>query len=303
VSYSQSQRGIAAALAAVIIWALVPVGTRFFVLRIDPFLFNTIRFAASGAAAFPLFLRARPWRWPAADRILLLWCAVLAVPGYNVPVALGARSVPAGQLGLLIATEPVFIVIFTLILKRQRLRWRVAAGSALALAGVALTSQGPVSPQGFSWLSALGVLGGAASWSCYTVLATRLNQRYGTFGVTGAIIVVGTVVLLAISIPMIHATAMPDAVTLSLLAGMGLASSLLGFLLWNYAGARVPAERMGLVLYLIPIVCVMAGVSFLNEPLTPQILVGGVLTVFGVWVASRVAKGVAANPSATESVG
>jgi drug/metabolite transporter (DMT)-like permease len=303
VSYSQSQRGIAAALAAVIIWALVPVGTRFFVLRIDPFLFNTIRFAASGAAAFPLFLRARPWRWPAADRILLLWCAVLAVPGYNVPVALGARSVPAGQLGLLIATEPVFIVIFTLILKRQRLRWRVAAGSALALAGVALTSQGPVSPQGFSWLSALGVLGGAASWSCYTVLATRLNQRYGTFGVTGAIIVVGTVVLLAISIPMIHATAMPDAVTLSLLAGMGLASSLLGFLLWNYAGGRVPAERMGLVLYLIPIVCVMAGVSFLNEPLTPQILVGGVLTVFGVWVASRVAKGVAANPRATESVG
>jgi len=233
----------------------------------------------------------------------LLWCAVLAVPGYNIPVALGARSVPAGQLGLLIATEPVFIVIFTLILQRHRIRWRVAAGSALALAGVALTSQAPASPQGFSWLSALEVLGGAASWSCYTVLATRLNQRYGTFGVTGAIIVVGTVVLLAISIPMIHATAMPDPVTTSLLAGMGLASSLLGFLLWNYAGARVPAERMGLVLYLIPIVCVMAGVSFLNEPLTPQILVGGVLTVFGVWVASRVAKGVAANPRATESVG
>jgi len=228
---------------------------------------------------------------------------VIAVPGYNIPVALGARSVPAGQLGLLIATEPVFIVIFTLILQRHRIRWRVAAGSALALAGVALTSQAPASPQGFSWLSALEVLGGAASWSCYTVLATRLNQRYGTFGVTGAIIVVGTVVLLAISIPMIHATAMPDPVTTSLLAGMGLASSLLGFLLWNYAGARVPAERMGLVLYLIPIVCVMAGAGFLSEPLTLQILGGGGLTVFGVWVASRLAKGVATKPSATESVG
>src|SRR5277367_6743623 len=208
VSASRSEQGMVAALAAVIIWALIPVGTRYFVLRIDPFLFNVIRFAASGTAAIPLFARARPWRWPARDRMLLVWCAVLAVPGYNIPVALGARSVPAGQLGLLIATEPVFIVIFTLILQRHRIRWRVAAGSALALAGVALTSQAPASPQGFSWLSALEVLGGAASWSCYTVLATRLNQRYGTFGVTGAIIVVGTVVLLAISIPMIHATAM-----------------------------------------------------------------------------------------------
>ena len=134
-------------------------------------------------------------------------------------------------------------------------------------------------------------------------MGTRLNQRYGTFGVTGAIIVVGTVVLLALSIPMIHGTAMPDPVTIVLLAGMGLASSMLGFLLWNYAGARLPAERMGLFLYLIPIVCVMAGVSFLGEPLTPQILVGGGLTVFGVWVASRVAKGIAAKPGVTESVG
>lgn len=280
-----------AALAAVIIWALVPVGTRFFVLRVDPFLFNVIRFVASGAAAIPLFVRARPWRWPAADRNLLLWCAVLAVPGYNIPVALGAQTVPAVRLGLLIATEPVFIVLLNLVLKHQQIGWRVWVGSALALTGVALTSQGPVSPQGFSWFSTLQVLGGAASWSCYTVLASRLNQRYGAFGVTGGIVVMGTVVLLAISVPMIPASAMPDPTTTSLLAGMGLASSLLGFVLWNYAGARVPAERMGLVLYLIPIVCVLAGAGFLGEPLTGQIIAGGALTVFGVWVASRVAKG------------
>jgi drug/metabolite transporter (DMT)-like permease len=303
VSASRSEQGIVAALAAVIIWALIPVGTRFFVLRIDPFLFNVIRFAASGTAAIPLFLRARPWRWPARDRMLLVGCAVLAIPGYNIPVALGARTVPASQLGLLIATEPVFIVVFTLILKHQRIRWRVVVGSALALAGVALTSRGPVAPQGFSWLSALQVLGGAASWSCYTVLGTQLNQRYGTFGVTGAILVVGTVVLLAISLPVMPATAMPDATTILVLAGMGLASSLLGFLLWNYAVARLPAERIGLVLYLIPIVCVLAGAGFLSEPLTSQIIIGGALTVFGVWLASRVAKGVHAVNEASESAG
>jgi drug/metabolite transporter (DMT)-like permease len=304
VSFSRSQQGMGAALAAVIIWALVPVGTRFFVLRVDPFLYNVIRFAASGSVAIPLCLRARPWRWPASDRILLFWCAVLAVPGYNIPVAVAAQTVPAGRLGLLIATEPVFIVALTLLLKRQRIGWRVWAGSTLALAGVALTSQGPAASQSFSWISTLQALCGAVSWSCYTVLVTRLTQRYGTFGVTGAIVVVGSVALLAISIPMIHATAMPDAMTISLVAGMGLASSMLGFLLWNYAGARIPAERMGLVLYLIPVVCVLAGIGFLGEALTAPILCGGALTVFGVWVASRSA-GIAPGEvkCASESVG
>ena len=83
------------------------------------------------------------------------------------------------------------------------------------------------------------------------MFAVRLNQRYGTVGVTGAILVIGTVALLALSLPMVDATMLPDATTTLLLAAMGLSSSLLGFLLWNYAGALVPAERLGLFLYFL----------------------------------------------------
>jgi drug/metabolite transporter (DMT)-like permease len=293
IDMDSPSRGYAAALAAVVIWALVPVGTRFFVLRVDPYVFNVIRFAASGCASLPLFVHARPWRWPRQDKWLLVVCAVLAVPGYNVPVALGARTVPAGELGLLIATEPVMIVAITLLLHRRPIHWRIIGGSILALLGVALTSGVPAA-QSFKWVSTLQVVAGAFSWSCYTVLAVRLNQRYGTFGVTGAIIVVGTVALLAISLPMTDATLWPDRATTLMLSAMGLSSSLLGYLLWNYAGAVVPAERLGLFVYLIPIVSVCAGVQFLEESLTLQILTGGALTVLGVWMASRAGRIVAA---------
>jgi drug/metabolite transporter (DMT)-like permease len=288
VSFSGSERGYLAALGAVIIWALVPVATRFFVLRVDPFVFNVIRFAASGTAALPLFFYARPWRWPLRDQILLLWCSLLAVPGYNIPVALGARTVPAGELGLLIATEPAFIVAFTLLLQRRRIRWPVIGGCGLALVGVTLTSGVLQSPQVFRVMSTLQVLAGAASWSCYTVLAVRLNQRYGALGVTGAILVLGTAALMVMSIPATHLTEWPDSAMTVMLAAMGIGSSLIGFSLWNYAGASVPAERLGLFLYLIPVVCVAAGAQFLNESLTLMILVGGTLTVYGVWIASRV---------------
>jgi drug/metabolite transporter (DMT)-like permease len=281
------QRGHAAALAAVIIWALVPVGTRFFVLRVDAYFFNVIRFAASGMAAIPLFIHAKPWRWPHRDKWSLLACAALAVPGYNIPVALGARTVSAGELGLLIATEPVMIVALALVLQRRPVHWRIIGGSVIALVGVTLTSGVLTSTQSFKWLSTLQVLAGAFSWSCYTVFAVRLNKRYGAFGVTGAILVVGSVIVLAFSLPMIDTATLPDRATTLMLAGMGLSSSLLGFLLWNYAGARVPSERLGLFLYMIPVVSVYAGVQFLEESLTLQILTGGALTVLGVWIASR----------------
>jgi drug/metabolite transporter (DMT)-like permease len=287
VALNPSERGYAAALASVIIWALVPVGTRFFVLRVDPYVFNVIRFAASGCAAFPLFVYAKPWAWPGRDRLLLLICAVLAVAGYSIPVALGARTVPAGELGVLIATEPVMIAALTLVLHRRPVHWRVIGGSIIALVGVTLTSGVFNGREHFKWLSTLQVLFGAFSWSVYTVLAVRLNQRYGSFGVTGSILVIGTLALLVLSLPMVDAGMLPDRLTTLILAVMGLSSSLLGFLLWNYAGAVVPAERLGLFLYLIPAVSIFAGARFLDESLTVPILLGCALTVFGVWVASR----------------
>jgi drug/metabolite transporter (DMT)-like permease len=287
VALSPSERGNAAALASVIIWALVPVGTRFFVLRVDPYIFNVIRFAASGCAALPLFIYAKPWAWPGRDRLLLLTCALLAVSGYSIPVALGARTVPAGELGVLIATEPVMIAVLALVLQRRPIHWRIIGGSVVALLGVTLTSGVLSADEPFKWVSTLQVLAGAFSWSCYTVLAVRLNQRYGTVGVTGAILVIGTVTLLVLSLPMVDAAMLPDGLTTLLLAAMGLSSSLLGFLLWNYAGALVPAERLGLFLYLIPAVSIFGGARFLDESLTVPILLGAALTVFGVWFASR----------------
>ena len=68
---------------------------------------------------------------------------------------------------------------------------------------------------------------------------------------------------------------------------MGVASSAVGFVLWNYAGAKLPGERLGPFLYLIPVVSVTAGMQLLGERLTVTIIAGGILTVLGVWIASR----------------
>lgn len=290
------ERGDVAALAAVLIWALVPVGTRFFVLEVDPYVFNIVRYIATGLSAVPLFLKAKPWRWPIADQRLALACAALGIPGYNIPVALGARGVSAGQLGLLIATEPALIIVIALLLTRHRIPRRLVSGCLLALLGVTLTSGVASSGAALEVPAALEVLVGATSWSFYTVLIARLYRRQGALAVTGAILLVGSALLILVSLPLARGATWPDARGDLELAIMGIAGSTFGFLFWNYAGSHVPAARLGLFLYLIPVGSVSAGALLLGEPLTASLLTGGALTMLGVWVATRGGRGLAPAP-------
>ena len=76
------ERGYASALAAVCIWALVPVGTRFFVLRVDPYVFNVIRFAASGCGVKKTTTAINPSysRAPTCDDAITTYASRADVP-------------------------------------------------------------------------------------------------------------------------------------------------------------------------------------------------------------------------------
>lgn len=275
--------GVLAALASVVIWGLVPVGTRFFVASVDPLAFNVIRFGASVLAASPLVIRARPWLWPAKDILRLALGAALAIPAYNIPVAIAARGVQAGTMGLLIATEPVFILIFGLIISRATVKANVAMGAAIAFAGVALTTCEGWTGQGRNDLVGMAmILGGCAAWGLYAVLTAPLISRHGSAGVAGGILTIGGGLLVVISVPAMGPGAWPGPLTTVELIGMGLASALLAFLLWNKAAETLPMGRLGLFLYLIPVTSLICGALFLGEQPSLASIAGGALILLGV---------------------
>jgi drug/metabolite transporter (DMT)-like permease len=275
--------GFAPALAAVVVWGLVPVGTRFFVATTDPLAFNIIRFGASALAALPLALRARPWRWPLLDILRLITGSVLAIPAYNIPVAIAAKTVPAGTMGLLIATEPIFILLFSLVVSRTAVRPTAIIGAALAFAGVALTTSGSWAGAGAGDLAGVGlVLLGCACWGLYSVLTAPLVVRHGAAGVASSILVIGGFVLTAASLRYMGPGAWPGPLVWLELVAMGLMSALLAFLLWNKAAEVMPMSRLGLFLYLIPVVSLIGGEGLLGEQPTVAAVCGGVLILLGV---------------------
>ncbi|MDB5394886.1 MAG: family transporter [Rhodospirillales bacterium] len=263
---------------------MVPVALRYFVSVADPLAFSAIRFGTSALFALPLFIWARPWRWPRSDIAMTVLCGFFAMPGLNIPNVLAARTIPAGGIGLLSATEPIFIIIFGLAAVRSGPTWRIVIGTVIALAGVALAMSKGTSAlfEAANFGNVLYGLLGAASWGAYTVLGAPLARRYGGYRWTGGVLVTGGVMSVGMMAPILPAESWPAPAIYGEIAVLSLFSSLLGFLLWNYGAARISAQLIGPLLYLIPVFGIIGGVTILGEPLTWQMAMGGAVILGGV---------------------
>ena len=103
---------VGAGLTAVCLWGLAPVATRAAVGHISPLPLLLIRLTAASLLllplALPVFRRLRP---RSAGRLAA--AGLLGLVGYNLPVTAGLRWLPANTAGLLLATEPVWVLLLS----------------------------------------------------------------------------------------------------------------------------------------------------------------------------------------------
>ena len=109
---SGSGAGTAAGLVAVGIWGMAPVAIRALVLQLAPLPLLVIRM---GVAVVVL----------------------LGIVGYNLPVTVGLQWVPASTAGLVLASEPVWLLLLAALFLGERVSRRCWAGALVALVGVA----------------------------------------------------------------------------------------------------------------------------------------------------------------------
>ena len=279
---------LGAGLAAVVMWGLAPVATRAVVAHVSPLPLLLIRLTAASLVLLP-------WAWPVFRQLQarsagrLLAAGLLGLVGYNLPVTAGLRWLPAATAGLLLATEPVWVMLLGRLFLGERGGTRAWLGSAVALTGVAvLAGPGAVSGTGgYRFLGGAGlVLAGTLAFGAYTIVARPLSQEFGAVPAAAASTVVGSAPYLAFAgtLPgagLGHLTA----ATWAALAFLALGSTAAGLLLWSVAVLAGGAARTSLLLYLEPVVSVGGAVAFLGEHVSPAMIGGGLLILAGVAVA------------------
>ena len=274
---------------AALCWGLAPVATRYLLDYLSPLQLVLLRFLIAAILFLPLLWPLRAYHWTLKKLALAIFCGLVSVVGYNVTVAYGLRAIPAGMAGLLIASEPIWILLIAALVLREKVSWTMLAGLLLALAGILLLlSQETL---GATWnvatlSGALLVLLAALMWSIYTVAVRSLSKELGARSSTALTITIGTLPLLAFW----------DSATWPLLAHLGIAawfalalltlgSTIAATILWNYGVARTASSQAGLYLYLVPLISVVGGALFLHEQVGIVTLASGLLIIAGVALA------------------
>jgi drug/metabolite transporter (DMT)-like permease len=280
---------LAPGLLAVCLWGLAPVATRALVDHLAPLPLLLIRLIAASLVllpwALPVFRRLRP---RSAGRLAA--AGLLGLVGYNLPVTVGLRWLPAATAGLLLATEPVWVLVLGRLFLGARGGVRPWLGSAAALAGVAVLA-GPGAVSGIGGPQALAgtglVLAGTLAFAAYTIVVRPLSEEFGAVPATAAVTVTGSLPYLA------AAGTLPGAGLAHLgpaawaeLAFLALGSTAAGMLLWNVAVLAGGLSRVSLLLYLEPAVSVLGAAVFLGEHVTAVTAAGGGLILAGVALAS-----------------
>jgi drug/metabolite transporter (DMT)-like permease len=284
---------LAAGLVAVCLWGLAPVATRAAVGHLSPLPLLLIRLAAASLVlmpwALPVFRKLRP---RSAGRLVA--AGLLGLVGYNLPVTAGLRWLPAATAGLLLATEPVWVLVLGRLFLGARGGARAWLGSAAALAGVAVLAgpgaiNGAVGGVGGGYRALAGtglVLAATLSFAAYMIVLRPLSRELGAVPATAASTVVGTVPYLAAAgmLPAAGLTHLGPAVWAEL-AFLALGCTAAGLLLWSVAVMAGDIAQVSLLLYLEPVVSVLGAAVFLGEHVTLVMIGGGLLIMAGVAIA------------------
>jgi len=258
------------------------VGIRFSDRELAPLWGAAIRF---GAAALLLVLvmvvlrvprpRGRQWGGPVAYG-LLNFAAAFGLGYYAL------QYLHAGFAQTLLALVPLVTLLLSVLQRQERLRPAAMIGTLLALAGVAILSQaqaGGTAPA----LAVVAALGSTVCFAQAAVLGHRLPSLHPV--TTNAIgMGVGALALFAASLLTGESRTLPDrAETWAALAYLVVIGSIVVFALYLIVLRAWPASRAAYIFVLTPFVTVAVSAWLDHERVGPQLAVGGLLIVAGVY--------------------
>jgi drug/metabolite transporter (DMT)-like permease len=188
----------------------------------------------------------------------------------------------------LVQAQPVFVAVGAWLLLRERVTRRMAAGIAVAVAGMASMSLGDflggvaIGPRPL-YGNALA-LAGAVAAAGYVLAGRSLRQRISLIPYVTVVYGVCVVVLLAFVLAAGHPLTGYPAQEWLLFAGLAVGPGLLGHTVLNWALAHLESSVVSVSLLGEPVGATLLAVALLSETPTPATIAGGCVVLAGIYV-------------------
>jgi drug/metabolite transporter (DMT)-like permease len=279
-----------ALLALYIVWGSTYLAIRFSVETIPPFLHASLRFLISGAILY-IWRRAAGDPAPTAGNwksTAIVGAALLL--GGNGLVAWAEQTVPSGIAALLITTSPFWLVLFeSMRAGGTKPTWQAILGLIVGFAGVFILI-GPAELTGgegsFDTFGVILLLLAPLFWSMGSIYAKGAAMPKSTLLSTGMQMLTGAVALFIVSVVKgelngfsLAAVSLRSWLALLYLITFG---SLIGFVSYGWLLHNAPISLVSTYAYVNPVVAVLLGSLFADEPLNGRILIAAAIIIGSV---------------------
>ncbi len=294
-------------VAIYVIWGSTYLAIRYAVETIPPLVTAGIRHSIAGGILLT-------WAWWRGFRpTRQQWIAGFALGAFFFLIGHGTlhwaeQYVGSGLAALLIATEPMFILVLGWMMGRQKISLLSALGLGLGVVGVAMLTGVELTVKGSSLWGLLAVLLGSLSWSFGVVISPRLKLPADALGRTALPTLCGAAMLLiAAGVTGEFQQTHWSSITLRSIFGLGYLitfGSVVAFTAYTWLLQRVPPALVATHTYANPVVAVILGWLLAHEPLSLRVVLAS-LAILGAIVLIRRGEraATAKNPQAALVIG
>jgi len=292
---------------AVLAWGMSFVAARFLLhpetagqATLSPIVLAAVRFSIASLFFVVPFARALLLRQIACRDLLRM--ALLGQLTFSLYFWLQYEGVQQTNAGissiLVVGLIPVVTALLAQLSGKERLHLTTLGALLLGFMGVAIiVLQRPLTmtlASGFL-LGALCLVGNAFAFAAYSTLSKRWMQRVSPLVMTGGTMISGAagLVLLSLLDPLRNQWSVVtqlDGIQWMALLFLSVVCSVMAYFAYNSALTKIDASRVAVYIYCEPVVAVLFGVTLLAEPLSWQIIAGGVLIAGSVAMVNLIKK-------------
>ncbi len=210
---------------------------------------------------------------------------------YGLCFFFGLQHLPAGRAALVVALNPVVVVLVAWLLGQEKMNGRKALGCAVALAGC-LTVLGNGDPlallRGTIGLGEWLIVGCVLTWTAYTFIGRRATELLSPLATTLYASLAGALLLGLAAL--VHGDIAPADWSWRVWASMlflALFGTAIAYTWFTEAVHRLGAGHASVFINLVPVFAVLQAALLLDEHLGLPVLFGGMLVIGGVWMTTR----------------
>lgn len=281
--------GYLLALTAIFFWSFNIIIASYFATSLTPFEIAFGRWFIASLILVPMAWHGLKSNWKLLwdNKLLVVSLAITGIVLDNTLIYYAGRTASAVDMGLLDVTGPIFLVILSRIFLKTPISLQQIIGLVIAVFGVTvIILQGDLTAiSKFKLVSGdFLMLANTLCFAVYSLLQAKRPPQISQATMLGATAILGVIMIIPFLWNTVSTTHLLDLkpVDFAVFIYLGIFNSVLSYLSWNTALAKIGNVKTSIIYYLLPIFSGLEAYLILGEQIYMSQLLGGLLVIAGI---------------------